>query len=129
MFKSKFGGGGAQTRPTRSKGGGDDDVGATSPPTSSGAQGGGGGGSKQEQGASKSGWTKIEKWGRGGWLLLWAAISISHIFVLAAVHQYKGQAGTKELSFAKGDEFKLFAEAQGWYKAYKLPLDNKESGM
>lgn len=45
------------------------------------------------------------------------------------MHHYKGQAGSKELSFQKGDEFKLFAEAQGWYKAYKMPLDNKEAGM
>jgi DNA repair exonuclease SbcCD ATPase subunit len=35
----------------------------------------------------------------------------------------------QELSFQKGDEFKLFASAQGWYKAYKLPLGNNEAGM
>ena len=45
------------------------------------------------------------------------------------MHHYKAQAGTKELSFQKGDEFQLFAEASGWYKAYKLPLEGNEAGL
>lgn len=133
MFKSKFGAGAAQTRPTRSKAPGGEEQPAEE---------------KEEKvralrnvvrapGASffpspppkktKGGWTKVEKWGRGTCMALGGGM---HRFDMpAAVHQYKGSPGSKELSFAKGDEFKLFAEAQGWYKAFKLPLENKESGM
>lgn len=66
--------------------------------------------------ASWEGWDRLVE--------VWAQVAFS-----SAVHHYKGQGGTKEMTFSKGDEFKLFAEAQGWYKAYKLPLENKEQGM